>query len=69
MKTKKIIKVLEFIKEKCKSYSCDGCYECPFSDESGGCIISVEKHTYNILPEDWDIEIIKSNLKDKERIK
>jgi hypothetical protein len=62
MKTSKIIKTLKFIKDYCKERDCFNCGFgnsglCSFTDNDGD------------FPEGWDIDIIESNLKHKERIK
>lgn len=61
MKTKKIIKVLKFIKGYCKCRDCDRCkfsnsINCYLSDGDGN------------LPDHWDIENIEINLKDIKKI-
>lgn len=64
MKTKKIIKVLEFIMEYCKNRN--ECKNCPFyeSDEYE-CSFIKERCLY---PTEWGIKNIKANLTDKEKI-
>ena len=63
MKTKKITKVLKFVKEYC---TYNDCYNCAFGSDRGLCNISTNNDT---LPEDWNIKDIVNNLKDIERIK
>ena len=61
MKTKKIIKVLKFIKGYCQ---CRNCKCCKFSD-SLTCYLSDGDGN---LPDHWDIENIEINLKDIKKI-
>lgn len=61
MKTKKIIKVLKFIKGYCKCRDCDRCkfsnsINCYLSDGDGN------------LPNYWDIEKIENSLKGIKKI-
>ena len=61
MKTKKIIKALKFVKKYCGERDCFDCHfgnsgRCSFTDCNGD------------LPEGWNMEIIKDNLKNVERI-
>jgi hypothetical protein len=57
MKTKKIIKVLKFVKKYCKSIE-DDCLKCPFDDT-----------VCETLPVDWDIKGLEENLKRMEELK
>ena len=64
MKTYKIIRVLECIKEYCKEKS--RCEECPFYDSSNyECYLLKEGMIY---PAEWEVGIIKGKLMDIERI-
>jgi hypothetical protein len=63
MKTKKIIKVLNFIQDYCSKRDCT---RCQFADSRGGCNFTNRTST---LPEEWNIYHIEKNLKDVERIK
>lgn len=59
MKTKKIIKALKVLKKYCESQA--ECECCPFVD-GYDCVLR------NVSPNNWDIKIMKANLKDIERI-
>lgn len=62
MKTKKIIKALNFVKNYCEERDC---FDCEFGN-SGVCTFTDNNGD---LPEGWDIKSIEGNLKNKERIK
>lgn len=62
MKTKKIIKALNFVKNYCEERDC---FDCEFSN-SGVCTFTDNDGDF---PLGWDIDIIESNLRNKERIK
>lgn len=57
MKTKKIIKVLKFVKDYCKRHK--DCDLCPFRN-SGVCDYA--------SPNQWDIRVLRRELKESERI-
>lgn len=61
MKAKKIIKVLKFVKDYCEERDC---FDCEFSN-TGTCTFTDNDGDF---PLGWDMEIIESNLKHKERI-
>ena len=61
MKTKKIIKVLKFIKGYCL---CRDCSQCKFSN-SMSCYLSDGNGN---LPDNWNIENIEINLKDIKKL-
>ena len=66
MKTKKIIEVLEFVKGYCAETKRCHDNNCPFYDSS--CCECYLLKEYMLYPEQWNIEMIKSNLKDIEKL-
>ena len=63
MKTKKIIKVLKFLQDTCRSRDdVKACYNCPFTDSLGGCAVR------KTLPAHWNIGILERKFKDIETL-
>lgn len=62
MEKHKIIRVLEFMKDYCVEHDeqCIKC-KCPFESSEGKCLLSD-------YPVQWDINIIKRNLFDKDKL-
>jgi hypothetical protein len=62
MKTKKLIKAINFIKRYCANN--DDCYGCPFLNNNVCCFFGED----NIYAAQWDVKVIKNNLKDVEEL-
>lgn len=63
MKVKKIIEVLEFLHKYCENNR--RCWECHFYNKYYECCLLTDDMQF---PARWDIENIKENLRDIERI-
>jgi hypothetical protein len=64
MKTKKLIKAIKFIKRYCANN--DDCFRCLFWDSNNNvCYFFGED---NIYAAQWDVKVIKNNLKDVEEL-